>query len=52
MNEFFCIFVAKLKYNVKPNSFIMKKYLQLALLILVFAGFAKMLVSISSRSRP
>ena len=41
MNVFFCIFVAKLKYEVKPNSFIMKKYLQLALLILVFAGFAK-----------
>ena len=41
MNGFFCIFVAKLKYNVKPNSFIMKKYLQLALLIFVFAGFAK-----------
>ena len=41
MNEFFYIFVAKLKYNVKPNSFVMKKYLQLALLILVFAGFAK-----------
>ncbi len=41
MNVFFYIFVAKLKYNVKPNSFVMKKYLQLALLILVFAGFAK-----------
>jgi len=41
MNEFFCIFVAKLKYNDKQNSSIMKKYLQLALLILVFAGFAK-----------
>ena len=39
--KFFVFLSAKLKYNVKPNSFIMKKYLQLALLILVFAGFAK-----------
>ena len=37
----FLYFCRQLKYNVKPNSFIMKKYLQLALLILVFAGFAK-----------
>ena len=41
MNEFFCIFVSRLKYNVKPNSFIMKKHLHLALLLFVFAGFAK-----------
>ena len=40
MNEFFCIFVSRLKYNVKPNSFIMKKHLHLVLLLFVFAGFA------------
>ena len=39
--KFFLYFVARIKINVKLNFTIMKKYLHLALLLFVFAGFAK-----------